>query len=181
MRSSDSHSRRGRGGRKLQERRADACEVMMRALGAPAEGVGMLHVLAAQHAQLSSTPFAHLSSIEPTCVSPFLLRPPYALHCTGLFDKVARTTPTRARRSSPITPRARRARGIGWRCFGRLAVHARRGAHLAAAAAAGRQRAGDAGGGRADAERRRQRVGGRSGSRRMREQPEAAWRRHFLE
>jgi hypothetical protein len=79
-----------------------------------------------------------------------------AVHCTGLFDKVARTTPTRARRSSPITPRSRRARGSGWRCFGRPAVHARPGAHRAADAAARRGRAGGAGGGREDAETRRQ-------------------------
>ena len=181
MRSSDSHRRRGRGGRKLQECRGEAREVMMRALGAPAEGAGMDCVLAAQHARSSRTPFAHLSSIDPRCMSPFLLRPPYALHCTGLFDKVARTTPTRARRSSPITPRSRRARGSGWRCFGRPAVHARQGAHRAAAAAARRGRAGDAGGGGAGAERRRQRMGGRSGSRRTRGQPEAPSRRPFLE
>ena len=42
---------------------------MMRTLGAPAEGAGMDCVLTAQHARSSRTPFAHLSSMDPTPVS----------------------------------------------------------------------------------------------------------------
>jgi hypothetical protein len=48
----------------------------MRTLGAPAEGAGMDCVLAAQHARSSHTPFAHLSSMDPTPVSTLFLRRP---------------------------------------------------------------------------------------------------------
>ena len=45
----------------------------MRALARPAEGAGMACVPIAQRAQASHTPFAHLSSIEPTRVdAPFM-------------------------------------------------------------------------------------------------------------
>ena len=64
MRSYDSHRRRGRGGRKALGHTAIVCEVMMRALGASAEGAGMYCVLAAQHARSSYTPFAHLLSMD---------------------------------------------------------------------------------------------------------------------
>ena len=181
MRSSDSHRRRGRGGRKLREPRADACEVMLRALGAPAEGAGMHRVLAAQHARSSHSPFAHLDSMDSPITHRLGRLSSCVVHCTDLLEKVARMTRTRARRPSHISSRSRRARGSGWRCFGRLPVHARPGAHRGAAAAAGRGRAGDAGGGAVDAERRCQRVGGRSGARWGRRQPEAAWRRLFFE
>ena len=48
----------------------------MRALGAPAEGAGMDCMLTAQHARSSRTPFAHLSSMDPTPVSTLFLRRP---------------------------------------------------------------------------------------------------------
>ena len=175
MRSSDSHSSPAPPhGRKLQECRGEAREVMMRALGAPAEGAGMDCVLAAQHARsFLAHPIRAPFLNGPNARVDSLLAPSTAQIC--LTKLHARHLRQHGNRLASPTDLAEPA-GLGDFPF----MHAQvltavvllllsEDAREALAAAV------------CDAERRCRSVGGRSGSRWGRRQLEAPWRRHFLE
>ena len=104
-------------------------------------------------AQRASPSRAHIAALHHTSTASDL-RTAVDSHCAGQLEKVARSTRTRPRRPSRITPRSGGTRGSFWSCAGRAASHARPGGPGAAAAAARRRRAGDAGSGAAEAERR---------------------------